>query len=213
MSEPTQQEVINAINQGIINAQTDYNKANNSDIISEYCPEYYLTVYIFQSLLKLKKEYEQEFWLSVEESAFTMKNGLKIPGRPFHLISSGRKCDVALKDSNDCPLVVIEVKKNPFEYQENIERLSYLASRGLKYGVFASCLFLEVENTNFEGAKDKLEGITEDISSHIKNLTKEWKYDLLVEKHAGEIQDFLEESKIYKWCPVCYVICDKTNRR
>jgi hypothetical protein len=108
--------------------------------------------------------------------------------------------------------VVIEVKKNPFEYQENIERLSYLASCGLKYGVFASCLFLEVENTNFEGAKDKLEGITEDISSHIKNLTKEWKYDLLVEKYAGEIQDFHEESKIYKWCPVCFVIWPKGSR-
>ena len=209
MCEPTKQEVVDAIMQGIISAQEDYKKADDSDIISEYCPEYYITVYIFQSLLKLKNKYKQGFQLSVEESVFKMRNKLGIRGRAPDITPPQGKCDLALKDQSDSPHVVIEVKKDPFDYQENVGRLSYLVSCGLECGVFASCLFVEVEDKNFQEAQDKLERFTEDIHNYIQSFNRKWKYDLLVEKQIGEIQDFPEESKIYKWCPICFVIGKK----
>jgi len=211
MRNPTSQEIVDAINQGILKAQEDYKKANNSDIISEYCPEYYITMYIFQSLLKLKNKYKQAFWLSVEESVYKMRNKLRILGRPPDITPPKSKCDLALKDQSDCPLVVIEVKKDPFDYQENVGRLSYLVSCGLKYGVFASCLFVEVEDKDCQEAQDKLGRITEDIRNRIDRFNRVWKYDLLVEEETGGIEDFYEESKIYKWCPVCFVIQNREN--
>ena len=213
MSEPTIQEVIDAINQGISRAQEDYKNANDSDIISEYCPEYYLTIYIFQALLKallkLKREYEQEFRLSVEESVWNMKKQFKIRGRPPDFISRQGRCDLALKDQDDNASALIEVKKCPFDYQENIERLAYFVSCGLKYGVFASCMFEEVIDNKINEAQDKLKENSENIRKCIQNLIRGWKYDLLVKKQTGEMQEFREESKIYEWCPVCFVICAK----
>lgn len=203
MRAPDLSEILKAIDAGIRNAQNDYKKANDSDIISEYCPEYYITVYIFQSLLTLQNKYGKGFWLSVEESVYNIWKKLKIRGRPPNFISWQGKCDLALKDQIDRPWVVVEVKKYPLEYQENIERLSYFVSSGLKYGVFASCLF--------EEAQDTLMGNAENIRKNIEDLVREWGYDLLVEKHTGKIQDFPEESKIYKWCPVCFIIHDEKN--
>ena len=47
MYKPSGQEVLNAIDQGIRNAQRDYLKSFQSGISSSYAPEYLMTVYIY----------------------------------------------------------------------------------------------------------------------------------------------------------------------
>ena len=128
MRDPTPPEVISSILQGIRNAQRDYKKAYESHINSEFAPEYLMTVYIFQSILKLKeKRGGCPYGVSLEEPVYDLARALGIQGRYSNHGRVYGDCDLSLRACNDDkPLAVIEVKKDPRNYWEDIARLSYL---------------------------------------------------------------------------------------
>jgi len=207
MRDPDLPEVLKAIDMGIRNAQNDYKKSYQSDVCSSFAPEYLMTVYIFQSILELKERCGCTYGLSLEESVYKMRKTLAINGRPSKQTPPCGKCDLSLIDLTEQPLVVIEVKKNPYDYEKDIKRLSYLVNNNLKYGVFASLLF-EPVNINPNELADRLESETENLRKKIENYVRALGYDLNVAKNLGLIEDFklANDPEEYKWCPVCFVI-------
>jgi len=165
MNKSTKQKILEAIDKGIITAQDDYFKAFQSDISSNYVHEYFMTVYIFQSLLGLINDQS----LALERpfrGLFPEKwEGLK----PNEQLLGSCLCDLVLWDSGDKPIVAIEVKKNAWDYYEDlIRRLSFLLNLGLEFSVFASCLYKEVNDNNLNEAKDDLKA---DMGISVKSAT------------------------------------------
>lgn len=222
MRDPEQSEVFEAINQGILKAQEDYAKAYESHINnSEYCPEYLMTVYIFQSLLMLLKNCDRPYGLSLEEPVYRLVSDCrKMSGRHsrgvyrYGLRKDG-KCDLSLKDKNDKPLAAIEVKENPWTYYSDIDRLAGLVTIGLPFGVFASCWFEEVSNNDLEEAENRLTEEMQSIYEHISQDINRMGDNLSVDKAQGNVKCLVlegEESKQkqkWKWCPVCFMIHEK----
>ena len=128
-----------------------------SHISSIYAPEYLMTVNIFQSILRPKNECGCTYGLSLEEPICNLVEELGIRGRPANYARLDGNCDLSLKDIEDKPRAVIEVKKNPWDFREDVQRLAYLVKHGLKFGVFASCWSVEVGNNNHKEVEDKLE--------------------------------------------------------
>lgn len=219
MSDPTQQEILKAIDEGIRKAQEDYKKAYESHINnSAYSPEYLMTVYIFQSLLKLKEKCGCPYGLSLEEPVYNLVSSLRnksVNGRnssgryPYDLRVDG-KCDLSLKNKDDEPLAVIEVKEDPWDYYSDIKRLARLLKRGLPFGIFASCYFVKIIDNNSDEADIQLEEEAKCILEEIKS-DFERRDELNVDKHLG-FKDTLKldwDSDHSRWCSFCFVITDE----
>ncbi len=213
---PNRQEVVASIITGIENAQRDYKKAFESHINNSiYSPEYLMTVYIFQSLLEFKKECGCLYGLSLEQSVHDIVTRLKTGRRgnyPKNLRVYG-KCDLTLWDVNttedDEPLAVIEVKEDPWKYNSDIKRLAGLVERGLPFGIFASCYFVEIVDNKPDKADIRLEKEAQCILEHIisdigipglnviNNLGP--KYTLKLDGNQAR----------WRWCTFCFVITDE----
>ncbi len=99
-----------------------------------------MTTYVFQSVLRLKeKTCGCAYGISLEEPVYDLARELGIRGRyAGHARVSG-ECDLSLRAIEDnSPIGVIEIKKDPRNYWEDIARLSYLVRHGLEFGVLAS---------------------------------------------------------------------------
>ena len=212
MREPTQSEVINAVNQGIRKAQEDYKKAYMSHISSSYAPEYLMTVYIFQSILKLKRKCNCPYGLSLEEPVFEVARALGVRGRyPRDARASGY-CDLLLRDIHDKPRVVVEVKKNAWDYGYDLARLAYLVNRGLEFGVFASCWFEEVKDNNHGEAEDRVKEEIRCIDEHISDDIRRQYSRTFIKTKFGDTERLVLEGEVarheeFVWCPVCFVVC------
>ena len=217
MRQPIREEVIDAIIKGINKSQADYEVAYYSDISSPYAPEYLMTVYIFQSILELKVKYDWPYTLSLEEPVRSLVKSLGAHGRPQNRLRVRGKCDLSLRDDNDRAraVAVIEVKKDAWKYEKDLGRITCLVEQGLEFGIFASCRFEEVKDGNAKEAKDRLKSEIQCIYEHMQRAIKELGYNLYVERVLGTITDWPSEGKPpdpggkWKWCPVCFVICDK----
>lgn len=216
MSNPSQQELLEAIDKGIRNAQRDYKKAYESDIGSNYAPEYLITVYIFQSILETVGRYG----LSLEEPVLNLACLLRKASTTSHH-SCGRyaddlrvygKCDLSLKKKDDKPMTVIEVKQDPWDYYSDIKRLASLVKMGLPFGIFASCHFVKVIDDNSDEADIQLEEEAKCILEEIKSDFKR-RYELDITKHLG-FKNTLKldgDSDYSRWCSFCFVITAKSR--
>ena len=217
MREPTRSEVINAVNQGIRKAQEDYKKAYMSDISSRYAPEYLVTVYVFQSILELKEQCDCTYGLSLEEPVYELARSLGARPRYLQEARVYGRCDLLLRNIEEKPRAVIEVKKYAWDYFWDLPRLSYLVKKGLEFGVFASCWFEEIEDNNQKDAEDRLKEEIQCIYEHIKEDVRR-RYDrLIVERELGNIERLLLEGETlsqkeeWMWCPMCFVIRAKPD--
>ena len=213
MSDQTPQEILKAIDTGISNAQKDYKKAYESHInASEYSPEYLMTVYIFQSILELVDRYG----LSLEEPVLNLASSLRkesTTGRPSYGRYSNDlgvygKCDLSLKNKDDKPMAVIEVKEDPWDYYSDIKRLASLVKLGLPFGIFASCFFAKIVDNNPDEADIQLEEEGQCILEHIISDIGRRGYELNVTKHLG-IKDTIKldgDQDHWRWCSFCFVI-------
>jgi hypothetical protein len=217
MRDPELPEVLEAIDIGIRNAQKDYKEAYESHINnSEYSPEYLMTVYIFQSLLKLKKHCGCPYGLSLEEPVFRLvsslreksANGRYSCGRYRYDLRVGGKCDLSLRNKDDEPMAAIKVKEDPWDYDLDIKRLASLVERGLPFGIFASCYFVEIVDDNVEEADIRLEEEAHCIHKDIIGSLGD-KFTVIKNLGVKDIIKLGDDQVHWRWCPFCYVISDK----
>lgn len=218
MRDPNRSEIINSISQGIRKAQEDYRKAYMSDICSGYAPEHLMTVYIFQSLLELKRKCNHAYGLSLEEPVYNLTRSLGVRPRYARDARVYGHCDLLLRDIHDKPRVAIEVKKCAWNYWDDVRRLAYLVEKGLEFGIFVSCWFEKTEHDNSKGAEDKLKEEIQCIYDHISADAKRRHSGILVERKLGAIRRLVLEGETSKqkeesmWCPVCFVVYRKEAR-
>ena len=215
MNDPTQQEIIGAIDKGIRNAQRDYKKAYESDISSNYSPEYLMAVYIFQSILKTVGRYG----LSLEEPVLNLASllrkdsttGRHLCGRYCDDLRVYGKCDLSLKNKDDEPMFVIEVKQDPWDYYLDIKRLASLVKMGLPSGIFASCYSVKIADNNPDGADIQLEEEAKCILKDIKSSIGTHGYELNVTKHLGlkKTLKLNDDPDHWRWCSFCFVFTAK----
>jgi len=218
MRNPKRSEVISAVNGGIRKAQENYARAYMSHISSFYAPEYLMTVYIFQSILKLREECSCTYGLALEQPVYEVVRSLNVRGRYAEEARVYGDCDLLVKNTEDEPMAVIEVKKYAWNYPQDLPRLSYLVGKGLKFGIFASCWYEKVERNDGTDAEHRLHEEVQCIYKHINEYVM-WRYDgLIVEREPGRVDTLVLEGKTssqkkeWRWCPVCFVIRHKRRR-
>jgi hypothetical protein len=183
---------------------------------SEYSPEYLMTVYIFQSLLKLKKHCGCPYGLSLEEPVFRLvssltkksANGRYSCRRHRYDLREGGKCDLSLENRDGVPMAAIEVKEDPWAYAPDIKRLASLVERGLHFAIFASCYFVEIVDDNAEEADIQLKEEAQCILEHIISDIGRRGYELNVTKHLG-LKDTMKldgGQDNRRWCSFCFLI-------
>jgi len=205
MSNPMQKEILHAIDQGIRNAQRDYLIAFQSDIASTYAPEYLMTMYIFQSLFDIVGGYG----LGIEVPVHDIEgySHIKFQGRKPGAARPDGKCDLVLFDSADKSRVVIEVKKNPWDYHEDMIRLIALLKLGIEFAVFASCLFEKTEEELVEEAQCLYDTIKGDYVKSGATLS------IRLEPSTREPLYFKDDAEEWFWQPVILKIYRKKGRR
>lgn len=209
MHDPTQQEVRASILKGIIKAERDYRKGTTWML--HQAPEYFMTVNIYQSLLKLTKTSS----LTLEDKPKRIIQIIKnrhLPGRKPSNARLGGRCDLVLfylNTDEDKPRALIEVKRNAEDCIEDLNRVARLKSEGLEFCVLASCLFEEIKNDEAENAKDKLRTRRRDIHQEILEVLAKHNLSLILSR--SKIKDVsyeMSEGDVQKWVwsPVCFVI-------
>ena len=180
MSEPPWTDINEKIDEGIRKAQDDYKEATWAPLL--YCPEYLMTVNIFKSLLELTS-------LSLEENPEALlkayQQGSHPRGRPKKVPRGNGRVDICLWCRDvDRPRAIIEVKRCAKDWENqalDIIRLAklLLKYRGLKFGVLASCIHMEVKDNNNTTAqntiKNKLRKIRQSIEVNLDDqLSFKW---------------------------------------
>jgi len=210
---PSRQEIVHSINEGIRKAECDYRKGTTWML--HQGPEYFMTVNIYQSLLRLTNT--SSLTLEDEPSRLTewhRNRRRRLPGpKPFKARLDGR-CDLALFCLNayDKPRAVIEIKRNAQKCTDDLERVKrLLEEEHLGFCVLASCLFERVENNKVVEAQDKIRKRLRDLRRKINNALVRGNMSLTlsrsrIEKVLFEMSDGDEE---WVWRPICCVISRK----
>ena len=222
MRNPTQQEVVDAIDRGIRRAQADYEATYASYVFdSQYCPEYFMKVYIFQSLLRLKQDCGCAYGLSVEQPVREIIGCLpRKRGRYSKKLRMNGKCDLLIWDVEDDqkerPLIAIEVKEDIKKYSSDVNRLIGLVQRNLPFGVFTSCVFREVKSKRgtAKGESEIVQGV-DSMCQRIRAYLGRLDRDLCLECSLGDLQYMQLEGDAYRlvWCPVSLVFSRKKSCR
>lgn len=166
MTNNLNNNILQAVQQGIIDAQKDYYKSFQSDLSSEYAPEYLMTVYIFRSLLSLIDGYgvALEVPISDLDSGYSYK---RFQGRKPGSVRYNGKCDLVLLDSKEKAKAVIEVKRNPWFYDEDMDRLISLLDLNIEMSIFASCMYKKSKKELIEESDLLLKTIKKDYQRNI----------------------------------------------
>ena len=119
---------------------------------------------------------------------------------------------MSLRDIEDKPRAVIEVKRYAWNYWEDSVRLKYLVEQGLEFGVFASCLFAKVEGNDEEEAEDRLKEEIQCLKEHFSDDNRKSGGNFSIELELGTVDSLLlegekpDQNQEWKWCSVCFVI-------
>jgi hypothetical protein len=216
MQSPSQQEVIDSVQQGIRKAQRNYKKASESLLC--WGPEYLITTNIFQSLLRLPR---MDNCLCLEEQARELEKYCRNrrSGRKPRVVDGRTRCDLVLWHvSKDEPIAVIEVKRWAKDCSNDLKRLVRLVSQGLKFAVAASCLFEEVRNISKRDAESKLRELLSNLCRRMGQEISESGVGIRFAPKSPRvnmlsIQDEMGNRQKWVWCPVCFVIYHKKNQR
>ena len=218
LHDPTLEELVDVTIQGISTAQKDYKQAWQSHVFnSAYCPEYLMKVYIFQSLLRLRRKCGSPYGLSLEEPVRTIIDHLPTTrGRYPGKLRLGGKCDLVFweEKEEEKPLVAIEVKEDITDHRADIGRLAALVQRNLRLGIFASCKAQQVRAKR-EDAEAELLQTTDSMCKDIQRcLSKEDRSLRLTYKLGNTKKLRLEgDEESLVWCPACLLISKKRSRR
>lgn len=224
MHDPSQQEIVDAIDKGIRKAQHDYKDAAWTALWQG--PEYLITASIFYSLADLTRENS----LTLETRPTDLLNYLKgkpRPGRPRPVPRGSGRIDICLwhKDE-DRPRAIIEVKRYIEAWKghtkdTDIDRIARLllhnSARRLGFGILASCIHRVVKGNNRNESESRINGELESLRQDIEEKLdgqlgvklEPSDFDLLALK-----DEYPEDpdSKNWLWRPVVFTIYRKRNR-
>jgi len=171
-----------------------------------------MIVYIFQSILELKERCNFAYGLSLERPVYELVRSLKVRGRYAGEARVHGNCDLLVETINGDPMTVIEVKKYPWDYPQDLPRLSYLVGKGLKFGIFASCWYEAIKGNDQKDAEHRLHEEVQCIYEHMKEDVMRRHDGLIIERELGEVCTLVLEGKTssekeeWRWCPLCFVI-------
>jgi hypothetical protein len=219
MGKYSSKDVTYFIREGIRSAERDYSKASGVPLWEG--PEYLITVYIFQSLLRRFKEDCLTLELKptvADEWARKATRTRTTPRRPSSSDDerpSGH-CDAVLwRPNKNITLAVIEVKKSAKDCQKDIDRVIGRLRNGLEFGVLASPLYVKFEGDRKASARRELLSRSDALAQSIKKrIDRRHEYE--VEPERGNItetnefdEDDLGHKVRYLWCPVTFLISEK----
>jgi len=178
MRDPTEQQVLDAIDKGIRKAQEDYKDAAWTALCQG--PEYLLTVGIFYSLLGLTKKDS----LTLENRPTELLKCLKEKprrGKPRSVPRGSGRVDICLwHKGENRPRAIIEVKRRAEDWikhteDTDIDRTAKLlldnSVHKFEFGILASCIHGVVRNNNRNELKrkinDKLESLRQAIEEKL----------------------------------------------
>lgn len=225
MRDPSQRQVVDAIDKGIREAQQDYKDAAWTPLWQG--PEHLVTAGIFYSLADLTKK----DCLTLETRVTDVRRYLKgkpRPGRPPAVPRGTGRFDICLwhKDQNR-PRALIEVKRYAEAWKQqtkdtDMDRIAKLlllkSPRPLSFGILASCIHRVAKSNN----TSELE---RGIDTYLTSLRQ-----VIQEKLDGRLTIRLEpsgfemlalkdeypedpESENWLWRPAVFTIYRKRNRR
>jgi hypothetical protein len=229
MSDPSRQQVLDAIDKGIRKAQKDYKDVAWTPLCRG--PEYLMTVGIFYSLLGLTKKDSLTLenrptdlleWLNEEKSP---------PMKPESVPRGSGRIDICLwhKGENK-PRAIIEVKRCAMDWKKytkrtdkdtDLDRISNLILNDrvhkFEFGVLASCIHRVLTNNDRNQLERKInddlqslgQAIEEKVNSQLGvNLQRSGFKLLPLKRHYREC----EECDDWIWRPVVFTIYRKPNR-
>lgn len=219
MGDPSKEKVVELINQGIKQAE-DYLIASGLPFWDG--PEYFMTTYIFRSILG----YAKRNCLTLELKPGEIEKYLELKGRPPLRAASARmegRGDICLwyKDTNK-PRAIIEVKRDVKNCYADLERVVQLVGckNGLEFGVLCSSVKERVKGGSFGGnaeetAKTKIDGKLAKVETKILNLIKGYrklkKIGVSPPKKGTTFQlkcdgDNKGDTIRWVWSPACFLI-------
>ncbi len=224
MHDPTQQQVLDAIDEGIRRTQHDYKNAALTAVCEG--PEYLITAGIFYSLLDLTERDS----LTLENQPIDLLQWLKKnpqPGRPRSVPRGTGRVDICLwHKGENRPRAIIEVKRR-VEYwikhakDTDVDRIARLLLHNsvhkFEFGILASCIHRVVRNNDMEKSERKINAKLESLGRVIEE-----KLDnrLSVRLEPSNFEPLLfkdeypegEDSDNLIWRPVVFRIYRKRSR-
>lgn len=213
-SFPSQEEVIQAVIQGIKTAKENFSSWTRDELYLSYAPSKFLSIHVSQEIAKLSnspeifmdatisdilrcslpkrdafREFMKKNYLSPDTMCLTLDERIE------HKTDNDSVSRVVMSLQNG----VRNVKE---EYKEEIHKMCKMISRAKKddstldYGLFA--FYLDISNTARKKANQRLKDIIESFDAIVKeydNLKSDFK--------GGEITSI---ENIGEWCVGCYII-------
>lgn len=223
MRDPGLPEVLKAIDIGIRNAQENYKDAAWTPLL--YCPEYLMTVYVFNSLLSLTRK--DSLTLESEPDDLLINYLGKEPrrGRPKRVPRGNGRVDICLWHlGEDRPRAIIEVKRCAKQWINNNDDIKRIVSllheptvRKIEFGVLASCIHMLVRNNNETAAQKNIKNKLREIQQSIEaNLDGRLAVKLEPSGYIPlQLKDEYPEddtNENWIWRPVVFKIYRKRNR-
>ena len=204
MSQPSQNQIIDAIEQGMKKAQRDSIKYSNR--FAFQAPEYLSSVYVYQRLGKL---YSQD-WLSFETKSKDV-DALRIlrpPGRKPNAVKGNGRCDLVLWNTRtNRPRAVVEFKKRTANASNDLKRLSFLVGEGgLDFAISASFGY---ERVAARGTKQlPIREQTNNVVSDLKKTRPRVSATPMLPPSISQRIDPEGNGKVqqWMWCPVCILL-------
>lgn len=211
---PTQDEVINAVINGIENAKKNYSFWTSDELYLSNAPEKFLTIHVAQEIGKLQNTPEIFIDASVADilrcslpNRTDFKDFMKKKYIINRLLCLTLDQRFKHKSDNDSVSKVIMSLKNGVrnvqeDYKNDVDLMCKMLEKDekndstLEYGVFG--FYLDISSSARKNAKDRLENIIEsfdNIVASYKNLKSSFK--------GGKINKI---DKVGEWCIGCYII-------
>jgi hypothetical protein len=210
--------ILEAIQDGIIEAQKSYKKAASSPLC--WAPKYLINVNVYQSLFKntgrdsLTLENDKK---SLEKMKAIKPKRKKIINKVIDRCDNPR-IDIILWEPDQGTVVAfMETKKNARSCMKDVERICSSMEQGGKFGVLISTIHQQYKpNPNITTGQLKakriltkrLELITDDIQQRVKTKTR-FEARLFKKKHeiySVDTNDGDKTSWYWVWRPVIFVI-------
>ncbi len=208
-------QIIEAIQEGVIKAQENYNEAASSPLF--WAPEYLMDVHIFQSIFRCTgKDY-----LTLQHNIKDLKKNFSlhsVRGRQLKVLPEGARIDIIVwYPQKGIIRAFVEVKREAKDYKNDIDRINKLLKMGGRFGVFVSAIHKSYDSnipTNRKDAEKELKSNLREIESDVKQLVEDYFGNSFTAKlfdRGCKIAEIPlapepEENKRWIWRPVCFLI-------
>lgn len=180
---PQKEQIVDAVLEGVVNAQKDFFKWTNQQVWVSLAPEYMLNIYIGQALAKLNPMPQIWFEIGIEDLAISSQLEKKDKEKLYKEIQRNdykrEKIDIVLDDFHESiPKAIIEVKNGISEIGDHIKKDIIRVCQALQHAPNLQFgLFTAFANIN------KNISITERLNDMLNDMYKIKAKNLDIEKY------------------------------